>query len=165
MPNLEFPVLDGIAPSWADIVIRATPSGGALLNMIDIATLSSGSTLEVGEQRGASGGRVLKRTTGALSSEGSMSLYRSGFQKFLRNLKSIAPVRGNQRLVSLVHFDIQVQHTPPGDTEVYEYVMKGCRYMGRTAAHAEGTEPDQVECPLSVLYVADIIDGEEVVVI
>ena len=161
--NNEYPSLDGVAPSWADIVIKATPIGGNLIDLIDIAAINTNTTVEVGEQRGATGGRVRKRTTGSVSYEASMTLYRTGYQTLLRNLQALAPVRGNQRLVSLVHFQIQVQHTPPGDEEIYEYVLKGCRWMGRALNGAEGTDADQVEVPLSVIEIADIVDGVEVV--
>jgi hypothetical protein len=163
--NNQYAVLDGIAPSWADIVIKCKPYNGPLIEIYDIAALNTGTTLEVGEQRGASGGRVMKHTTGSVSSEASITFYRSGYQKFLRMLAALAPVRGNERLLSLVHFDIQVQHTPPGDEEIYEYRVKGCRWGGRTKNHAEGTDAEQVECPLIVKKVVDIIDGLECVVL
>lgn len=164
--NNEFPVLDGVAPSWADIMIKASPlADGSLIDIKDIQAINTGTTVEFGEQRGASGGRVIKRTTGQVSQEASMTLYRSGYQKLLRALKSLAPKRGNQRAISLVHFNIQVQHTPPGDTEIYEYRVKGCRIAGRNLNGAEGTDADLVEVPLNPIEIADVIDGEEVVML
>lgn len=164
MANNDFPILDGIAPSWADITIKCSIYGGALLDVKDIAAINSATTVEVGEQRGTSG-RRMKRTTGQSSEEASWTLYRSGYQKLLRNLASVAPARGNQKRVSLVHFDIQVQHTPPGDDEIYEYIIKGCRLMGRTLNGAEGVDADQVEVALNPIQIVDIIDGEEVVML
>ena len=115
--NNDFPILDGIAPSWADIIVKATFYEGALLEMKDIVAINSASSVEVGEQRG--GGRVMRHTTGDLSDEASWTLYRTGYQALIRNLASVAPTRGAQKLISLVHFDIQVQHTPPGSVEIY----------------------------------------------
>jgi len=164
--NNLYPVLDGVAPSWADIIVRcARFADGALFDMEDIAAINTGTALEVGEQRGASGGRVRKRTTGQSSNTASMTLYRDGYQKMLRKMAEVAPVRGNQRIISLVHFDIQVQHTPPGSAEIFEYRVKGCRIAGRDLNGAEGTEADRVEVPLSVIEIADIIDGKEVVLL
>lgn len=163
MPNNDYPTLDGIVPSWADIIVKASPYGGALLDIKDIAAINTGTTVEVGSQQGASGGRIMARTTGAVTHEASWTLYRSGYQKLVRGLQLIAPVRGNQRLVSLVHFDIQVQHTPPGSIEIYEYRLKGCRLLGRQMNSAEGTEAERVEVPLSVLSIVDVVDGAEVV--
>lgn len=164
--NNDYPIVNGIAPSWADVIVRATPEGGALVDLKDIAAVNLGITVEVGEQRGASGGRVMKRTTGSVSYAGSITFYRSGFQKFLRALVAAAEaqglVRGNQRLISPVHFTVQVQHTPFNDVEVYERIAKGCRYLGGALAAAEGTDADQIEVALSPLEVVDIIDGKEV---
>jgi hypothetical protein len=164
--NNDYPILNGIAPSWADIIVRATPEGGALIDVKDIASITMGRTVEVGEQRGASGGRVIRRTTGSVSYEMSMSLYRSGYQKFIRALTAAAEaanlVRGNQRLISLVHFLVQVQHTPINDVEVYERIAKGVRYLGSSYSGAEGTDADQIEVTLSPLEIVDIVDGKEV---
>jgi hypothetical protein len=164
--NNDYPILDGVAPSWADIIVRVTPDGAPLLEVKDIAAINTNTTVEVGEQRGASGGRVVRRTTGQVSYEASMTLYRSGYQKFIRGLKAAAEaaglVRGNQFLIALVHFGVQVQHTPINDAELYEYRMKGCRFLGRDLNGAEGTDADQVEIALNPIEIVDIIDGAEV---
>lgn len=160
----DFPVLDGIAPSWADITVKMMGSNITLLDMRDIAAINSSRTLEVGEQRSPSG-LVIKFTTGAASHEASWTLYRSGFQKMLRRLLAAAPRRGNQALISLVHFDIEIQHTPPGDTEIYMRRLKGLRVGGDTLNGAEGTDADKVEVPLKVKQIADVIDGVEVVLL
>lgn len=164
--NNDFPILDGVAPSWADIIVRATPDGAPLIDIKDIAALTTNVATEVGEQRGASGGRVIRRTTGQVSYEASLTLYRSGYQKFIRGLKAAAEaaglVRGNQVLIALVHLGIQVQHTPFNDVEIYEKRLKGCRVLGRDMSLAEGTDADKVEVPLSVIEIVDMIDGKEV---
>lgn len=160
--NNEYPIVNGIAPSWADIVVKASPEGAALVDLKDIAAISTARTVEVGEQRGASGGRVMRRTTGSVSYEMSITFYRSGFQKFLRALAAIAPTRGNQKAISLVHFGVTIQHTPQGDDEVYERRCKGCRVLTDTLDSAEGTEADQVEVSISVVEIVDVVDGAEV---
>lgn len=165
MISNDYPVLDGIAPSWADIIVRISPDGAPLIEMKDIVAINTGTTVEVGELRGASGGRVIKRTRGAVSYEASMTLYREGYQKLCRGIMGLAPLRGNQRLVSLVHFQVQVQHTPPGSSEIFEYRVKGCRMLGRTANGTEGVDADQVEVSLSPIEIADVIDGVEVVML
>lgn len=173
LPRLPYPTLDGFAPSWADISVTLVPFAGplqgvadaasaALFEMSEIAAVNSGATVEVGSQRGP-GGRVRKRTTGSVDYESSVTFYRSGFQGFLRRIKDVAPLEGNQRRVSLVTFNLNFVHSAPGDPNLYEVRLKGCRYLGRTLNTAEGTDPDQVEVPLSVLQVVDVIDGEEVV--
>ncbi len=163
--NNDYPVLDGIAPSWADVTIKCSLYNGPLIETKDVAAFSRGSTVEVGEQRGTSGGRVMKVTTGSVSHEASITLYRSGLQTLARAFASIAPVRGNQRLISLVRFDIQIQHTPPNDVEIYEFRAKGCRLMGVSMSLAEGTDADQVEIPLKPIEIVDVIDGQEIVLL
>ena len=159
----EYPVLDGICPSHADISVICTRTGLPLIDMSDIKSINTRTSLEVGEQR--EGGRLIRRTTGNAKDEASWTLYRSGYQKLIRGLKAAAPLRRGQRLISLVHFQIKVAHTPPGDVEIYEMLIRGCRLMGRDMASAEGTDAQTVDVKLSPMQVIDIIDGEEVVLI
>lgn len=164
MSAFDFPVLDGIAPSWADVNVRISPDGGNLIEMGDIAAISTGWTVEVGEQR--EGGRVLKRTRGSVSFEASITLYASGYQKLLRGLVAAAPSNAKgQKQISLAHFLIHVVWTPPGSTDLLEYKVKGCRMLGRTIDASEGDDAQQVEVPLSTIEVVDIIDGIEVLAV
>lgn len=161
--NNDFPVLDGIAPSWADIIVRVTATGTPLLEVHDIKSINTNTKVDVGVQK--AGGRVMKRTAGEESSEASLTLYREGYQKLLRNLMAIAPPRGNERLISLVHFNVEIQHTPPGSVEIFIVRLKGCRILGRGLNGSEGTDPDVVEVPLHPAKIADVIDGVEVVML
>jgi hypothetical protein len=163
--NNEFPVFDGIAPSWADLQIKVKGKATSLLDMRDVKEIKTGATIEIGEQRGVSGGRVIKRTTGSSKNEASWTLYHSGWLKLVRNLKALAPLRGNQRVLSLVHFDVQYLWTPPGDVDIYETRLKGCRILGRNLDNAEGVDATTLEVPLSPLVIADFIDGEEIVLL
>jgi hypothetical protein len=163
MSAFLYPVLDGVAPSWADIAVRITPNGGNLIEMGDIQSISSGSTVEVGEQR--EGGRLIKRTTGSVSHESSMTLYKSGWRKLLQGLAASAPSRGNQRRVSLVHFSLNIQWTPPGSADIFERRIKGCRILGNANDSSEGTDAALIEVPLSPLEIADVVDGVEYVLL
>lgn len=162
--SADFPVLDGIAPSWADITVKMSGSNVALLDMRDIAAINTGRSVEVGEQKSPSG-QVIKHTTGAPSQTASWTLYRSGFQKMLRALMAAAPRRGNQALVSLVHFNIEIQHTPPGDVEIYMRRIKGVRVNSDALNGAEGTDADKVEVGLVCKQIVDVIDSIEVVLL
>lgn len=163
--NQEYPTLNDVAPSWADIQTSFSIYGGSLIELIDYSAINWSDTVEVGAQRGASGGRVMKRTTGQLSSEASATFYKSGLRKLLKGLAAKAPTRGNQKLVSLVGFDIHIQHSPPESTDIFEVKIKGCRLLGRTAAMAEGADADQVEVNLNPIQIVEIIDGEEIVLL
>jgi hypothetical protein len=161
--NNDYPVYNGIAPSWADIIVRITPDGAPLIDMKDIKSINTGRKVEVGEQR--AGGRVKKRTSGSGSQTASATLYRDGYQQLLRGLLALAPRRGNEAQVSLVHFGIQIQWTPPGSVEVYERRIKGCRLLGDDLNGAEGPDADTVDIELNPIEIADVIDGEEVVLL
>lgn len=158
-----YPVLDGVAPSWADVICRATPDGQPLIEMSDIKAIRTNSKVDVGLQKKF--GIPYKRTTGEAFYESGVDFYREGYQKLLRGLLALAPKRGDQYLIALAHFQIQVQHTPPGSVEIYEYHIRGCRITGREANSQEGTDPDVVTVPMSTIQIVDIIDGKEVVML
>ncbi len=165
MANQAYPSLNDIEPSWADIAVTFAVFEGALLETADIAGLKWSRKVEVGERRGASGGRVMARTTGQGSQEASVTLYRSGLRRLIKGLMEKAPTRGNQVRIGLVAFDIMIQHTPPGETEIYQVKIKGCRYLGDADDMKEGTDADKVEVTLNPIEIVNIIDGKEVVLI
>lgn len=165
MVNQAYPSLNDVEPSWADIAVTFTVTGGSLITMADIKALKWSRKVDVGEKRGASGGRVMARTTGQGSQEASATLYRSGVRNLIKGLVSQAPTRGNQAIISLVSFDILIQHTPPGETEIYQTKIKGCRYLGDSDDMKEGTDADTLELTLNPIEIANIINGQEVVLL
>ena len=160
-----YPTLNGFAPSWADVSATITGEDIATLETADFAALNHSSLVEEGKQRGASGGRVLRRTVGTLTDEASVTYYKTGLMSLIRKLAAAAPSRGNQKLVSLVFFDVLIQQTPPGSVEIFTVKWKGCRMIGDTAAMAEGVDADQIEVPMSVGQIVRIVDGEEIVLL
>lgn len=163
--NQAYPSLNDIEPSWADISVTAQVIGVSLLSIADIAAIKWSRKNEVGEKRGASGGRVMSRTTGQGSQEATATLYRSGKRNLITALAAVAPQRGNQSLISLVSFDIIIQHTPPGSFDIFEVWLKGCRYLGDSDDMKEGFDPDKVEITLNPIEIADVIDGQEIVLL
>jgi hypothetical protein len=162
--NNQYPVLDGIAPSWADVKCTLAATGLPLLEMWDIKAFNTGRSVEVGAQK--SGGRVIKRTTGDSSQDASITLYRDGFDKLISGLAKAAPkVRGDYYAISLVHFGFVVQHTPPGSVKVYERRLTGCRVLTDALNGAEGTDADSVEVGLSTIEIVDIVDGKKIVLL
>jgi hypothetical protein len=161
MPNNDYPIYNGIAPSWADVICRAQSSDLPLIEMKDIKSIGMVRTVEEGVQR-ATGGRVMRRTAGQPSYEYTWTMYRSAHLQLITALAPLAPLRGNVRRVSLVFFDVQVQHTPPGSVEVFERRAKGIRILGDTMNMAEGTEADVVDVPCSVIEIVDVVNGEEI---
>lgn len=165
--NQDYPTLNGEAQSWSNVSATLTPNGGTALDTKDFSDISWSRSLEVGEQRGASGGRVMRRTVGQVSYESSITLYASGYERLIAALKEIAPTRGNQALISLVAFDLQIFHTPVIDAEetIREVKLKGCRVLSDSFSGAEGTDADKVEVGISVIEIAKLVDGQEVVLI
>ena len=166
MTNQAYPSLDGIVPSWADIQCTLSITGGTLIDMADIVGIKTGRKVEVGMQEGISGGRTMARTTGRVSYEASMTIYRTGHLSLIKELGKTAPTRGNQKLLSLVHFDILIEHTPPGSTGIFRRKIKGCRFTGDDLDMKDGgSDPDKLELSLSVIEIVDIIDGQEYVLL
>jgi hypothetical protein len=163
--NQAYPSLNDIEPSWADIATTFTVTGGELIDMADIAGIKWDDKVTVGERRGASGGRVMARTTGSVALTASAELYRSGHRRLVKGLMANAPTRGNQLLISLVSFDIMIQHTPPGEDEIYVVKLSGCRLLGRGFDLKEGDDADKVAIELNPMVIAEIIDGKEVVLL
>ena len=160
----DFPLIDGIVPSWADIGVKATQKGRAIIDVNDIAAVKRSRSVEVGEQK--QGGRVVARTTGEVKYEFSWTLYRSGHARLLETLAELAPVRqGNQARISLVPMFVQVQHTPFGSTRIYDWRAKGVRLTGDSMDAGEGSDADKVEVPTSVIEIVDMIKGKEVLFI
>lgn len=168
MADQSYSSLVETASSWSDIAVSITPEDKAKLDATDIAAISHSGTIERGEQRGASGGRVKMRTTGSASYEGSITFYRSGLRKFIRALIDAAPeyaIRGNQIRIGLIKFDIDIQHSPPGVVDISHHRMKGCSLNGYTDDMAEGNDADQIEIPVSPMENCQIVDGKEVVLL
>jgi hypothetical protein len=163
MSQQAYPDLAGFAPSWTDVLVTAKIFDGPLIDLEDIASLNWNDSVEVGPQRRS--GRVYKRTTGQLATEASATLYRSGHRKLIRNLATIAPKRGNQRLVSLVVFNFLVKYTPPGETDIFVTQINGCRLLGRNAQSGEGADADKVEVNLNPMQVVELEAGEEIVLL
>jgi hypothetical protein len=112
---------------------------------------------------------VINRTRGSVSYEASMTVYGSGWNKLIRNLSAVAltqgAIRGSTSLISLVHFNIHVMYTPPGSLNILQYKLKGCRLLGRTFNATEGSDAQQIEVPLSVIEIVDVVDGRDVVMV
>lgn len=163
MSNFLYPVISGVAPSWADISVRISGSNVALIEMGDIAAISGASTVEVGYQK--EGGINIQRTAGELSEEAKWALYASGYLKLVRGLIAAAPRRGNQRKLSLVPFNVSTIWTPPGSAEIFERHYRGCRIMSDSQDSAEGTDAEKIEMDLNPLQIVRIVDGVEIVLL
>lgn len=158
--NNNYPTYNGIAPSWADAIIRITPTGLATVTVEDIKGINTNVSLETGETR--AGGRVMKFTTGSVTSEGSLILYLSGWRALIKAIKDAAPLRGDTRLLRFVTFDVNYIFSPYGEDEIYERRLRDCFLAGMPLNGAEGTDAVEVEVPLKVKEIIDVVGGENV---
>lgn len=155
------------ASSWASAKVAITPYSGTVLDDADVVSFSHSGTVEVGVQK--SGGKVKARTEGEVSYESSIVVYRSGLKKLIAALVEAAPEyakRGNQVKISLIGFDVDVHHSPPGNPAMSHVRSKGCRLLGYSDDMAEGPDADQIELTLNPIENVNVLeDGTEVLLL
>lgn len=165
MPQQEYPSLNDMAPSWADLTTRFSVYEGAVLDMADIAALKWGRKVDVAAQRGT-GGIKRKRTTGQGDYEASLTLYRDAHEKLCEVLAEKAPQRGNRYRISLVPFDIFVNYSLPVGDRIYRVKILGARIVGDSDDAKEGPEAGQLEIPLDVMEIVNTLpNGKEIVLV
>lgn len=162
----EYPILNDVAPSWADVSVTFNFLAGETFKNIEFSEIKWTSKVDKGEQRGASGGRVMKRTTGAKTDEGSCVWYKAGLWRLLSVVVPYAPVRGNQRLISQVPFNVIILHTSPGSDTIIHEEMRGCTINSFESSMSEGTDAEKVPMDLKPIETAWVLaDGTEVVLL
>lgn len=159
---------NGYSPDWASAEIVLNVPGGATLDDLDIQAFNCSDSVEIGIQRGK-GGRKKARGVGQADHEASVTLYRSGARQMTRALKAAAKAAGfvneGQIQIGLVSFDFFYKHTPPGSSDIFLVKALGCRLVGREFSGTEGSDLDMVTCPLNVMQIVEIDEGEEVVLL
>lgn len=163
MPTQSFPNINGDACSWADIKVSIDVPDVAEVGLVDLEGLKWMDKVDVGEQRGASGGVVMATTRGSLSTEASMTLSRRGANQLIKALAVAAAelpnaVNGNEIAISGVRYSILVEHTPLGSTEIFRAKLWGCRFLGRSHEYKQGNEADVVEVTLNPIKAAEFDD-------
>lgn len=157
MASQDYPTVDGDECSWADISCTAVLPGKPSIALGSLEAIKWSSKVDVGESRGTSGGRVMKTTAGSVKEDGSMSLTRSGLQDVLEQLEQLAisagRVRGDEVIISSIRFDILVQHTPLGETRIFQTMLFGCRYLGDSNDLKQGNDADVIEVTLNPMAV------------
>ncbi len=162
MAQQALPTLNGITPSWADIQTTFSVPGGESLETADYAAINHSSTVEIGEKRGASGGQVTATTVGQSAHEATVTFYKEGLLRFFAILAALAPTRADEKLISLVHFDILIQHTPLGSADIHKTELRGCRVLTDDEQSGEGVDAAQVEVQLHVKQRRRYINGQAV---
>lgn len=145
----EYPTLNGIAPSWADARITFPVYGGATVITPDVKAIKWSDKVDLGIVRGTNGGRKTKRTTGQYDCDATVTFYRDGWRIFREALAT------KDARISLVGFDILVQHTPPGESRIFNVKIAGCRITGRSADMSESADAETIEIPVNPMLVEE----------
>lgn len=157
MANNAFPLVQGHEVSWCDITVSFNIPEGETVGLVDLEGIKFSRKVEVGETRGTSGGRVMKRTAGSETVEASATMSRSGVVQLVESLEVAAEsaglTRGNEVIISGVSFDVLIQHTPLGDSRIYTAKLSGCRFLGDSYDHKQGNEADMVEIVLNPIRI------------
>lgn len=144
-----YPTLNDVEPSWADIRLSFPVYGGQTIVTDDIKSVKWSDKVDMGLTRGTSGGRKKKRTTGQYDCDATVTFYKSGWKKIRLGLAA------KNKKISLVGFDIMIQHTPPGSTEIFNVKIAGCRVAGRSSDTSEGADPDTTEIPVNPMLIEE----------
>jgi hypothetical protein len=145
----DYPTLNDIEPSWADLKASFPVYGGETVVTDDIAGIKCSDKLNIGVVRGTGGGRKRRRTTGELDSDASATFYPSGWRRFRDVLAA------KDKRIGLVGFDLIFQLTPPRETRIYTIKIAGCRVAGRTFDFGEGPDAPKIEIPLDIMFIEE----------
>jgi len=145
MAEQEYPTINGIEPSWADVSFSKLIYDGPTVQTNDIAAFKLSDKVTVGVKKGTSGGRILARTVGDLESDASITYYLGGWRKMMRALAA------KNKKISLVGFDVTCMFSPPGEADIFKFKIIGARVIGRTLDMAEGSDAQKIEIPLSIV--------------
>ncbi len=161
----------GRAVGWAELKGTLNVRGGITMPTIDIKAVNHEAKVDRGDQRGAGGGAVKKRTTGQGSQSASGTFYRSGLRALKRALKDAA-VAANYRnanghyQLSKVTWDWVITLSWEDDpTDIYIFKLIGCHLDGDSSKHEEGTDPETIEVTLNPLMIVEVIDGVDTVLL
>lgn len=162
--------LNGRAVSWAEIKVTMNVLGGETINTIDIKSLDGSSKIDRGEQRGASGGHVRKKTTGALTTTGSATFYKDGMRELKKALLRACQIAGyidsqGRAQLSKVTFDIVVKHDFEDDPEIYTKKWNECHLDGDSEKDDEGTDAKTVDVELNPREIVEVINGVDTVLL
>ncbi len=164
MANEEYPVMNEVAVSWAEVIATVNLPGGATITGIDWKGFTWESKVERGWQRGP-GGRKKKKTSGQVDNTATASLYRSGMTKLKEGLEAVAPKdAAGVAMLSQVGFNLMIQFSVPGDPKITTIKIQGCNLDKDAGKTDDGsTDVDVVEIDLTPTRIVEMINGKETV--
>lgn len=166
MVQQALPTIAGVAVSWANVQLTTDIINGPLVKVVDFASIDFGVKIEIGEQKGATGGRVMRHTSGEEKlDDAKITFYRSGLRDLKRKMMQspFAIRRGKQVVIGFVPLNLRCAYTPIEEpSEIYIHILKGCRINMESLKSAEGSDPSKVDVGMKPKGLVEIIDGLEV---
>jgi hypothetical protein len=179
----DFPLINGEAPSWADVQLIVSPPrlavggaagaaiggavtavagalAGSLAAIKMVQAINTGVSVET--ETVHVGGVPVAETTGQLTNSASVVFYRAGYQDLLTRVSLIAPMRGAQKVLRSVVFDMNYQYSLPGSVSIYETRIKNLFLTGREMNDSQGNAAQLVTVNIKPRQIVDVINGVEV---
>jgi hypothetical protein len=149
----DYPTLNGVAQSWADLTITIDVYGAAQIDAEDVKDISWKRSVERGEQR-KTGGQLRARTAGQASYECTITFYASGYHKLIAALGAAAVAGGyvdstGAAQLSKVGWSTLVQHAPEGVDKPRKVSIQGCSLDEDGSDMSEGTDADTMATNVS----------------
>lgn len=166
MGQQEFPTLNGEAQSWANMLCKASVYNGPAIDLKDIKSFDWDVALERGVQR-TRDGAIKSFTRGQATPSCKVGFYADGLLKFWEACIDTclalggAYVDGDTALVGLVKFDIFVQHTPLGASDIRQVDLLGLAWKKDAGSYAEGVEADATEAEFDIVRVVRTVNGKK----
>ena len=169
MTEQGYSTVDVESQSWANIGIEFQLYNGPTLKAPDPKAIKWKTSLEVGVQKHTSG-QVKAYTRGAVTQDGSMTLYAGGTIVLLKACIAVCKTLGyvdasGAYQYGRVVFDIPILHTPYGETEIRKVKLLGCRIKSDAFDGKMGSDPDENELDLMIARVERVIGGDRAVLL
>lgn len=164
----QYPILKGVAPSWAEVKATANIDGGQSLPNIDWKALNWESKVDRGDGQRGPTGRKRKRVTGKKTDTGSATLYQSGLKDLKRALMAVAPKDDAGRAqLSKVPFDLVIKYSmDEAPEEITVIKLMGCTLDKDAGKTDDGSvDPITVDIDLNPMEIIEVIDDQETVLL
>lgn len=131
------PLINGVEPSWADLVVNIAGNPVVGITKIDY------SDDQVKENIYGAGQTPVSRGYGNITSSGSITLLRS-------EVEAIRDAAPNGRLGDIAPFDIVVNHIPLNGGRIITHRLLSCEFTKDANSLSQGDVKNETEFPLII---------------
>ena len=150
----EYPLIQGQATSWAEVVPSLQIHGGAAFKTSDFSEFSWSDTLTPGDVQGT-GPHKVARTVGMYECEGQMAMYYAKSVAFEAALAAVNPKIGLAKFDLVISWEPLDVETGSGTGQVFTVKLVACRISSRQISTAPGPDALVKTYPLSMLRIED----------